>query len=440
MLGSLAVALVVASAAAATSGNMNEGPGYLVSKSTNADPAAKQVFNTDYASKGHEYFDVWAPEIATHYGEVFWTDQGNQPLPDALIQRFKGKTMAITGYEQDQVMVQPVGKPGVDPSMDVSVPINWAYNHHYMAWMTGSCSEMQYIENADPDDTSAHGSPTRWVAVEKPCGAEYRSNENGPRGTPVPTSQMFSEGNGGESRMSFHGYPDGYAQLIESPTSWHITPMQIDTRNRDCGVEPADVTNCTQFVPGPEPKQARYGLGIPAGTNYSGVLECPCNERFGGDPIFYPDARTKIQEHEYQTMASGVCGTNNVADNASCFAAVASLGVFSSTGALVNSTVNDAKLPAGCSIVTAADGAASAVFNDDAASTAQCVAGRVRAGEDTTAVGVRMHVELDHGATGSSAVFARSNKVRRRKEDEGGRKKEEMELCVYQVQVRAVYL
>ena len=32
-------------------------------------------FNDDFASKGHEYFDVWAPEMATHYGEVFWTDQ-----------------------------------------------------------------------------------------------------------------------------------------------------------------------------------------------------------------------------------------------------------------------------------------------------------------------------------------------------------------------------
>ena len=70
---------------------------------------------------------------------------------------------------------------------------------------------------------------------------------------------MFSEGNGGESRKSFHGYPKGYAQLIQSPDSWHITPMQIDTRNRDCGVTPADVGKCTQFVPGPEPKQARYG-------------------------------------------------------------------------------------------------------------------------------------------------------------------------------------
>ena len=28
------------------------------------------AWNDDYASKGYEYFDVWAPEIATHYGEV----------------------------------------------------------------------------------------------------------------------------------------------------------------------------------------------------------------------------------------------------------------------------------------------------------------------------------------------------------------------------------
>ena len=27
-----------------------------------------------------------------------------------------------------QVMVQPVGKPGLNPEKDVSVPINWAYN------------------------------------------------------------------------------------------------------------------------------------------------------------------------------------------------------------------------------------------------------------------------------------------------------------------------
>ena len=60
-------------------------------------------FNTDYKSKGHEYFDVYSPELATHYGEVFWTDQGNNPIPQDIIDRFKGKTIAITGYEVDVV-------------------------------------------------------------------------------------------------------------------------------------------------------------------------------------------------------------------------------------------------------------------------------------------------------------------------------------------------
>ena len=55
----------------------------------------------------------------------FWTDQGNIPIPAHIIERFKGKVMAITGYEQDQVMVSPVGQPGVNPAKDVSVPINW---------------------------------------------------------------------------------------------------------------------------------------------------------------------------------------------------------------------------------------------------------------------------------------------------------------------------
>ena len=60
-------------------------------------------FNTDYASKGHEYFDVYSPEIATHYGDVFWHDQGTLELPTEIVERFAGKVIAITGYEQDQV-------------------------------------------------------------------------------------------------------------------------------------------------------------------------------------------------------------------------------------------------------------------------------------------------------------------------------------------------
>ena len=174
---------------------------------------------------GYEYFDTWAPEMATHYGEVFWTDQGTVPLPPAIVKRFEGKVMAIMGYEQDQVMVNPTGKPGVNPSEDVSVPINWAYNHHYMAWMTGKNAKIVKRKMTTEESVAKgmHGIEEEWVDM----------SGRGPQsGAATPTSQMFSEGNGGESRKSLHGYPSGHAQLIESPQSWHITPMQIDSASR----------------------------------------------------------------------------------------------------------------------------------------------------------------------------------------------------------------
>merc|ERR1719261_300425 len=148
----------------------------------------------------------------------------------------------------------------------------------------------------------AHGAHEKNLIIDKPSAADRKD-------TSIPTGQMFSEGNGGESRKSFHGYPNGFAQLIESPTMWHITPMQIDTRNRDCGANYTDVKNCTKFTPGPEPRQARYGRGTPKDTNYSGILECPCNSRYGGDPsVFYPDAKTKIIEKKYGLQGAGSCG------------------------------------------------------------------------------------------------------------------------------------
>ncbi|KAH8060775.1 hypothetical protein JL721_8992 [Aureococcus anophagefferens] len=167
---------------AAASGNMN-GP-YTVSSGAGKTGVA---FNSDYASKGHEYFD------------------------------------AITGYEMDMVMVSPLDAPGQHPENDVSAPINWAYNHHYEAWMTGKYSELRKIEHPDPADLTFHGSPKTLELVEADGAATRR--DASPSGSPRATA---------ESRKSFHGYPDGYAQLIGSPDAWHIEPMQIDTRNR-CG-------------------------------------------------------------------------------------------------------------------------------------------------------------------------------------------------------------
>ena len=67
-------------------------------------------------------------------------------------------------------------------------------------------------------------------------GTKYMARTKQPDADPtsaIPTSQIFAEGNGGESRKSFHGYPDGVAQLVESPVKFVLNPMQIDTYNRD---------------------------------------------------------------------------------------------------------------------------------------------------------------------------------------------------------------
>ena len=80
------------------------------------------TFPTNYMEYpgGVESFDAYHGPITSTYSEVWWASWSND-LPDAIVQRFDGKVMAIVGVEMDQVMKTPNG--------DVSVPINFAYNH-----------------------------------------------------------------------------------------------------------------------------------------------------------------------------------------------------------------------------------------------------------------------------------------------------------------------
>eukprot|EP01084_Bolivina_argentea_P258905 436665_1 len=370
--------------------NQNMNGEYLV-----ASGATQNVnFNTDYASKANEYFDIWAPEIATHYGDVFWTSQGTIPLPNNIVKRFAGKVIAITGYEQDQVMVQPSGEPGVNPDKDVSVPINWAYNHHYMLWVTGNYSTMAQVPTTDEDIWYNHGQKYKWVA--KPLeSAELRSD------TSIPVSQLFSEGNGGESRKSFHGYPKGYAQLIESPQSYNLLPMQVDTRNRDCGVTINDVTNSScgdKFIPGIEPIQSRYGRGIPKDTNYSGLLECPCDGKFGGDPIFYgTNTKTKVVTHNYVTLQSTQCTNGETIVSANtCFAAVANMEFLPDTK-IVNKTIKDiSSIPVGCTITEDTENnIIYAYYNAATTSKNKCSISNIMNGSTISEVNVKLSLSLD---------------------------------------------
>ena len=356
---------------------------------------------------------------------MFWTDQGSTPIPADIVKRFDGKVMAIMGYEQDQVMVQPVGSPGAKPENDVSVPINWAYNHHYMAWMTGKHSHMEEVPvQADSYGSGAHGKTTEMRAVdnEDQAGRVFKDEAG--------TNQMFSEGNGGESRKSFHGYPAGNAQLIESPTAWHITPMQIDTRNRVHGAGPDDVHKCTNFsgtdengvaCAGYEPRQARYGRhwGGVRGTpqkpgHYSGILECPCNSRYGGDPLFYPTQKTKIIEDKIMAIESGSCAHGQSFTAAQgCYDAIAGLG-FNATK-IANKTEADPKMPAGCVLLKNADGSADALYNT--AGAGSCVKSGTKVGGShsaTTKVTLGLKTTTTGKATmtrGPKGQFCQGNKA-----------------------------
>jgi hypothetical protein len=216
-----------------------------------------------------EYFDVYSPPIRSRYGQTFWTMMDAVPLPREIVERFDGRVMAITGYESDQVFEPVPGKP------DVSVPITWAYNHHFEHHLTGKHGSMVNKQPAAGEHVSSHRMPDGSV-----WAGEAKADDPDPD-SPIPVATIFSEGNGGEFRKSFHGYGAPFAQLIDSPVSWSMMPMQIDTKNREAGKmeKPGD-----PFVPGEYPRTAHHGKGVPAPTSgpdavYSGLLECPCTDR-----------------------------------------------------------------------------------------------------------------------------------------------------------------
>merc|ERR1719507_1359051 len=134
------------------------------------------------------------------------------------------------------------------------------------AYLSGSLSEMRKVEGEEAVAAMAsglnnHGAPAFFHTFRREDIGDPNADSD------VPTSQFFSEGNGGEFRKSFHGYPKGFAQFIESPTTFHIQPMQIDTKNRHY--------NGSDFRADLLPKAS----AAPADAAYSGLLECPCTDR-----------------------------------------------------------------------------------------------------------------------------------------------------------------
>jgi len=230
--------------------------------------------------------------------------------------------MAITGYEIDQVTHDGpqtgsttkgdiLGGFSCYPECegtDTSVPSYHAYNHHYFSWLMGKDAEV--YERVDP----IHTPNPSWTGIRD------RTNSHG-----FPTNIVFKENPGGEYRKSYHGYPSGYAQLIHSPTQWVVEPMQIDTHNRNFGINDQE-----GYIPWFLPKSQRNNM-TDLHNGLSPLIECPCTDRITRKTISTPTILT-----------SGTCASA-VTSLQACVSAIEALAKVSSSSEVANMSQ-----PSGC--------------------------------------------------------------------------------------------
>jgi hypothetical protein len=306
------------------------------------------TYSTDFEANVEgtvEHFDVYG-EVQTMYSQVYWTRNNPIELPSELVERFKGKVMAITGYEVDQVVhtgPQPgsttfaggLGGFSCYPDCgegDKSVPIYNAYNHHYFSWLTGSDAEMYDLEKPQ--------------FLPNPTNTGFRSRNGTEHG--FPTNIVFKENPGGEFRKSYHGYPSGFAQLLHSPAQWVVEPMQIDTHNRNY-----TITDQVGLKPSFLPEMVMNNM-TNLHSGLSPLIECPCSDRIVKSTVL-----------SSSILTTGTC-TATIASAAACRQGV------EATGATVTnaSSVSDPHQPAGCSIWPRGADSYWAVFNSANSSTA----------------------------------------------------------------------
>ena len=163
------------------------------------------------------------------------------------------------------------------------------------------------------------------------------------------------------------------AQLIDSPDTFHIQPMQIDTKNRHY--------NGTDFKPDLLPAAS----AAPPDASYSGLLECPCTTRIH-----------KVINVTYATQNQGTCDT--VVDQPKeCLDGAVKIDPTLANAQLVQ--VDSASFPSGCSIIHYKNGT-SAVVSNRHVDGAECGAGASRwlgsSSSDTTKV--EFSLDLDQAS------------------------------------------
>mmetsp|Transcript_163367 Transcript_163367/g.523795 ORF Transcript_163367/g.523795 Transcript_163367/m.523795 type:complete len:332 (+) Transcript_163367:48-1043(+) len=261
------------------------------------------------ASYRGEYFDVYSKPIRTRYGDVVnvFNYEKNAstmvPLPPEIVARFQGKVMAITGFETNIVEIDAHG-------IEKLVPCTAMYNHHWSHllvganasgldfavlkyydypgagvaahgveggalgthggdWVGPSHADVMSVLHMQARRASAGSAPTTSPRPSAPSAAPFggalRWADDAVES--APTAQFFSEGNGNEHRLSFHGYGRGYAQLIKSPHSFFPGIMFINTK---------DTTGTSPNGHGTLVPKVALASGDVA---YSALLECPCGTR-----------------------------------------------------------------------------------------------------------------------------------------------------------------
>jgi hypothetical protein len=212
-----------------------------------------------------KYIEVFSRPIKTTYSQVFWAQQDPVPLPAEFVEKYKGKTVGFVGYEVDVVRINETS------GKYASVPCFEQYNHHFAVSLLGNESKLAYVGRQtylDERDIMAHRHAPKYQAQTLP-GADPDSI--------VPVMQMMVEGNGNEHRRTFKWFPTGYAQFLESPTSFSPNLMMINTNNPN--------TPNWGKRGGPLPKGGNMsgwismGSRAPPNAEYSGLLECPCTTR-----------------------------------------------------------------------------------------------------------------------------------------------------------------
>eukprot|EP00040_Diaphanoeca_grandis_P022873 m.123597 g.123597 ORF g.123597 m.123597 type:complete len:807 (-) comp29000_c0_seq2:129-2549(-) len=369
---------------------------YYIQPGNSTDSSEKPAtsFNTNFSSYPAlgrpdnvvKYVDAYSEEISTLYSQVWWTMGPIYNFSSEFRKEFDDKTMAIVGYEFDQVIQNADGT-------ESPVPVTWSYNHHYSARVVGKYAEM-YQEGVDgPQDPRAKNMGHLSGPHDgKPASVwQARSTKTDPTpNSPIPAIVDFDEANGGEWRKSFHGYPHGYAQLVDNPIGFRIEPMQIDTRNRDGSMAtPAD-----GFHPDPTlvPKAYAAPLTGPDAV-YSGLLECPCTDRI-----------TKVIDGEYSLQADGRAlkkGLRRIETYTECYGAVQNLSLPSAQHTQTQGS--NVKLPTGCSLTIDAKTGEQSVFFNHLDTTVACGGADATANVTSRVVGsaeslVHLTLDLDSAA------------------------------------------